>query len=341
MSSPANARTPLLEISDLHVELPVEGTHRPVIQEVSLHIRAGEAVGLVGESGSGKSMTARAIARLLPEGAEVRGRIAFDGRPVLEMGSSELRRYRAEGIAMIFQDPRAHTNPVRRIGDFLTESLRTIRRVPEDEARERAIATLADVGIDDGERRLHQYPHELSGGMLQRVMIATALLAGPRLILADEPTTALDVTTQSEVMAILDELRRERDLAMLFITHDLNLAGAVCDRTCVMYAGTIVEERQSGELNSDPYHPYTAALLDARPRLDTGERLAAIAGRPRSAYEVDGGCSFGDRCPFCQDRCVAEDQQMRRFGTGLVRCRRAEALRGILRERRAGAGTGA
>jgi oligopeptide/dipeptide ABC transporter ATP-binding protein len=341
MTTPANHQTPLLEISGLHVELPVDGVHRPVIQEVSLAIRAGEAVGLVGESGSGKSMTARAIARLLPEGAEVDGQIAFDGRPVLKMSSSELRRYRAEGIAMIFQDPRAHTNPVRRIGDFLTESLRTIRRMPDAEARDRAIATLADVGIDDGARRLHQYPHELSGGMLQRVMIAAALLAGPRLILADEPTTALDVTTQSEVMAILDELRRERDLAMLFITHDLDLAGAVCDRTCVMYAGTIVEERESGELNSDPYHPYTAALLDARPRLDAGERLAAIAGRPRSAYEVGGGCPFADRCPFCEERCVAEDQHMRRFGTGVVRCRRAEALRGMLREPRAGAGTGA
>ena len=339
MSHPANHEAALLEIANLHVELPVDGIHRPVIHEVSLEIRPGEAVGLVGESGSGKSMTARAIARLLPEGAEVSGRIAFDGRPVLEMGSSELRRYRAEGIAMIFQDPRAHTNPVRRIGDFLTESLCTIRRVPESEARDRAVATLAEVGIQDGERRMHQYPHELSGGMLQRVMIAATLLAGPRLILADEPTTALDVTTQSEVMAILDELRRERGLSMLFITHDLDLAGAVCDRTCVMYAGAIVEERDSADLNSDPYHPYTAALLDARPRLDAGgERLAAIAGRPRSAFEVGDGCSFADRCPFCEDRCEAEDQRLRRFGTGLVRCRRAEALRGVLREPRAGAG---
>ncbi|HXD68469.1 MAG TPA: ABC transporter ATP-binding protein [Gaiellales bacterium] len=332
MSAAPAVADPLLDVSGLHVELTIDGALRPVIHDVSLQIRAGEAVGLVGESGSGKSMTARAIARLLPAGAVVDGRISFGGRPVLELGPRELRGYRTDGIAMIFQDPRAHTNPVRRIGDFLTEALRTSKGVREDEAKRRAVATLAEVGIEDGARRLRQFPHELSGGMLQRVMIAAALLSEPQLLLADEPTTALDVTTQSEVMAILDDLRRERGLAMLFITHDLELAGAVCDRTCVMYAGSIVEQQASAGLNADPLHPYTAALLAARPRLDaTADRLAAIAGRPRSAFEAPEGCAFADRCPYREPQCTAERQVLRPLGAGLVRCRRAEEVHAELR----------
>jgi oligopeptide/dipeptide ABC transporter ATP-binding protein len=248
------------------------------------------------------------------------------------MGSAELRRYRTRGIAMVFQDPRAHTNPVRRIGDFLTEALRTTMDVPKDEARRRAVCTLAEVGIEDGERRLRQYPHELSGGMLQRVMIAAALLAEPKLLLADEPTTALDVTTQAEVMAIIDELRREHAVAVLFITHDLELAAAVCDRTCVMYAGQIVEEQASASLNAGPLHPYTAALLAARPRLDgPAGQLPAIPGRPRSAFEVGEGCAFADRCPYCEPECMARPQALRRLESGLVRCRRAEDVHGALR----------
>ena len=323
---------PLLDVSGLHVELRIAGAMHPVIHDLSLQIGAGEALGLVGESGSGKSMTSRAIARLLPPGATVSGEVTFEKQPVLSMSPAELRRYRTRGIAMIFQDPRAHTNPVRRIGDFLTEALRTTMGVSRDEAARRAVSTLADVGIEDGQRRLRQYPHELSGGMLQRVMIAAALLAEPKLLLADEPTTALDVTTQAEVMAILDELRRERGVAVLFITHDLELAAAVCDRTCVMYAGDIVEQQSSAALNSSPRHPYTAALLAARPRLDgPAGQLAAIPGRPRSAFEVGKGCAFADRCPYSEPACVADDQILRRVEGGLVRCRRADEIHGDLR----------
>ena len=216
----AAASAPLLEISGLSVMLEVNGTKRPVLRDVSLTVRPGEAVGLVGESGSGKTMTARAIDRLLPRGAEVQGSIRFGGSEVGALSGAGLRQYRNQ-VAMIFQDPRAHTNPVRRIGDFMTEALRTNLAVPAAEARRRAVDMLTQVGIDDGERRLRQYPHQMSGGMLQRIMIAAALLTKPRLLLADEPTTALDVTTQAEVMAILDDLRRGFGLAMLFITHDL------------------------------------------------------------------------------------------------------------------------
>ena len=319
----------LLEVEDLVVDLPVEGEMRRVLHEVSLSIRAGEAVGLVGESGSGKSMTARAIDRLLPPGAAVSGAIRFDGGNVTALSGAQLRRFRGE-VAMIFQDPRAHINPVRRIGDYMTEALRTNRDVPNAEAEDRAVDLLGSVGIDDGGRRLRQYPHELSGGLLQRVMIATALLTQPRLLLADEPTTAVDVTTQAEVMAILDDLRREFRLAMLFITHNLELAAAVCDRTAVMYAGQVVEVRASSLLHDDPLHPYTAALAAARPDISaTKDRLASIPGRPLSAFEAPpDACAFAPRCSHVRDACRQQRPPLIELDRGLTRCLRAEELRG-------------
>jgi oligopeptide/dipeptide ABC transporter ATP-binding protein len=322
--------TALLEIDQLSTQLPLEGRMQTVLHDVSFTIGRGEAVGLVGESGSGKSMTARAVARLLPAGASVGGAVRFDGRDVGGLRGDGLRDYRSE-VAMIFQDPRAHINPVRTIGDFLTEAMRTNRGTAKGEARQRALDALRDVGIDDGERRLRQYPHELSGGLLQRVMIASALLTEPRLILADEPTTALDVTTQADVMAILDELRREHGLALLFITHDLDLATAVCDRMCVMYAGQIVEMQEAAALADRPLHPYTAALSAARPAID-GEvhRLAAIRGRPLSAFEAPDGCPYAPRCNFAQDRCTRDRPPVAELEGGSVRCVRAGELRGDL-----------
>ena len=207
---------------------------------------------------------------------------------------------------MIFQDPRAHINPVRRIGDFLTEALRTNQGVRAAQARDRAVDMLTQVGIEDGARLMRRYPHQMSGGMLQRVMIAAALLTKPRLLLADEAYYRLvDVTTQAEVMAILDDLRREFGLAMLFITHDLDLAAAICDRTAVMYAGQIVEVRASALLHDDPLHPYTAALAAARPNItQTVPRLRAIPGRPLSAFEAPAReCAFAPRCTHTRDVC--------------------------------------
>jgi oligopeptide/dipeptide ABC transporter ATP-binding protein len=318
----------LLDVDGLTVRLRVGGAMRPVLRDVALTIAEGEAVGLVGESGSGKSMTARAIARLLPPGAAVEGSIRFRDRAVSDMRGAALRAYRGD-VAIVFQDPRVHVNPVRRIGDFMTEALRTGHRTSATEARRRALALLEQVSIDDGERRLRQYPHELSGGMLQRVMIATALLTEPDLLLADEPTTALDVTIQSEVMAILDGLRRERGLALLFITHDLDLAAAVCDRTVVMYAGEVVETRVSTLLHSDPLHPYTAALAEARPSITaTSSRLVAIPGRPLSAFEAPSGCAFATRCPYATDQTRAEHPGLTEMDGGQVRCLRAAELRG-------------
>lgn len=328
---PTPGSGPLLELDGLTVRLRVEGVMRPVLHQVSLSIRPGEALGLVGESGSGKSMTARAIDRLLPDGAEVAGHIRFEGREVMTLSGADLRRFRGE-VAMIFQDPRAHTNPVRRVGDFMTEALRTNAGVRMEEAAGRAIDLLASVGIQDGEQRLRQYPHELSGGLLQRVMIATALLTQPRLLLADEPTTSLDVTTQAEVMAILDALRQEFNLAMLFITHDLELAAAVCDRTAVMYAGQVVEVRESSLLHDEPLHPYTAALAAARPSIeDTAHRLTAIPGRPLSAFEAPSDeCAFARRCPHAANICREGRPALVELDGGLTRCARAVELRGRL-----------
>ncbi|MET9426610.1 ABC transporter ATP-binding protein [Streptomyces sp. NPDC003036] len=306
----------LLEVDGLHITLPVKGGRRgTVIHRVDLTVPAGSAVGLVGESGSGKSLTARAVLRLLPPGARTSGDIRFDGASVPAMGPAALRALRSRDVALVFQDPRAHINPVRTIGDFLTEGLVTTRSVRPRAAEATVTELLRAVGIADAPRRLRQRPSELSGGLLQRVMIAAALAGEPRLLLADEPTTALDVTTQAEVMAIIEEARAERGLAMLFITHDLALAAAVCDRVAVMYAGTVVEELPAERLHTRASHPYTRALLASRPAPGAdGRPLQAITGRPLSAFEAGPGCAFAPRCPDVREVCRTERPALRPVG---------------------------
>lgn len=317
----------LLEIEGLRVSVPDDGGLREVIRRVDLSIAAAESVGLVGESGSGKSMTARTVLRLLPRGARVEGSVRFDGRDVFRMSPSQLRAYRASHAAMIFQDPQAHTNPLRTVGDFLTEGLRLNQHMPKRAREERACELLGAVGVENPGARLSQYPHELSGGLLQRVMIAAALAAEPRLLLADEPTTAVDATTQAEVMAILAELRERLGLALLLITHDLELAAAMCDRTAVMYAGSIVEVRRSVDLHDRPLHPYTEGLLGARPSVHTRlPRLPVIPGRPMAAFEAPDGCAFAPRCRHALPRCTAERPVLAPLGRGMVACLRAADL---------------
>ncbi|MHB1877269.1 MAG: ABC transporter ATP-binding protein [Streptosporangiaceae bacterium] len=320
----------LLEIEHLRVQIPVHGRPRTVIHDVTLAIAPGESVGLVGESGSGKSMTARTIMRLLPQHSITSGSISYEGQQILALSRARLRAFRATQVGMIYQDPRAHINPVRTNGDFVLEAMLS-RGMSFQQALERAVDLLRQVGIPDGGRRLRQYPHQLSGGLLQRMMIAAALATEPRLLLADEPTTALDVTTQEEVMAILAEQRAERQLAMLFITHDLDLAAAVTDRMAVMYAGMIIEIGSSADIHRNALHPYTVGLLGARPEIGTRARIRTIPGRPVSAFEAGPGCVFAGRCPYAIDLCVSERPDLRPVGDRLVACHRAEELRGTVR----------
>jgi len=318
----------LLDLSGLRVDLKTGGRWRTVVQGVSISLETAHAVGIVGESGAGKSVTARAIARLLPRGARVGGDVRFDGEPVWGMSRARLRRFRARDLGIVYQDPRAHVNEMHTVGDFLAEGI--LDHSPR-ERRERAIAALRATGIADADRRLSQYPHQLSGGLLQRVMIAAAILPGPRLLVADEPTTALDVTTQSEVMAILAEQRRARQLAMLFITHDLDLAAAVTDTIAVMYAGTIVESGPSATMHERAMHPYTAGLLAARPPATRVASLHTIPGRPTAAYESGPGCVFASRCAYTQQRCLEARPEPRQLGDHVISCHRAEELQGTLR----------
>lgn len=318
----------LLEVSNLGVDLPIDGRLQSVVRDVSLRIEPGEAMGLVGESGSGKSVTARAIMRLLPTAARVRGTVRFRGEDVASLGGAALRGFYTGGVALVFQDPRAHVNPVRTVGDFLTEALRTNLGVRRADANARAVQVLDDVGIADGRRRLRQYPHELSGGMLQRIMIAAVLLSEPQLLIADEPTTALDVTTQMEVIAILNELRVERNLTMLFITHDLDLAESICGRTAVMYAGSVVEEQPTIELHANPLHPYTEALIGSRPSITERQAsLVPVGGRPLAAYEAPPGCAFAPRCSHAQERCSLVEPPLLRRNAGRVACIRVDEIR--------------
>ena len=312
----------LLDVQSLHIEARVGRERRVLVEDVSIGILPGRTLGVVGESGSGKSLTARAIMRLLPDRSTHTGDIHVDGRSVFERNRRELRELRRSTVAMVHQDPRAAINPVRTIGDFMTEG---IRHLPRAERWDRAAAALAEVGITDARRRFRQYPHQLSGGLLQRVLIAGVLLPQPRLILADEPTTALDVTSQSEVMAVLSELQQRRDAAMLFITHDLDLAVAVTDTIAVMYAGTIVETGPSATMHHSARHPYTAALMAARPRTDRLEPLTTIPGRPVAAFEVGSGCAFAPRCPSADPLCHTERPAPQPVGDHLVACHHPES----------------
>ncbi|MFJ8918174.1 ABC transporter ATP-binding protein [Streptomyces sp. NPDC102415] len=315
----------LLDIENLTVELP--GTARPVLTDVTLRVAAGEVVGLVGESGSGKSTTARAALRTLPEGAAVSGSVRVDGTDVLGLRGEALRAHRARTVAMVHQDPRSALNPVRRIGDFLLERLAGTG-LDRKAARARAVELLGTVGLPDPGRRVRQRPHELSGGMLQRVVIAGALAAEPRLLLADEATSALDVTTQAEILALLRTLRAERSLGLLFITHDLHLAAAYCDRVYVMYAGRVVEEQPAAGLFDRPRHPYTKGLLACSPTLGEAEReIRPIPGRPPSLSDSFGGCEFADRCPDAEAECATwRPEPVAQAGGGMAVCRRLPVL---------------
>ncbi|MEU9942255.1 ABC transporter ATP-binding protein [Streptomyces lavendulae] len=292
--------TPALDVRDLRVTLP--GTARPVLDGVDLTVGAGETVALVGESGSGKSITSRSALRLLPTGGVAEGEVRVAGEDVLTMDAARLRQVRAGTVAMVFQDPRAAVNPLRRIGDFLTEGVTLAGTMSPARAAARAVELLGAVGLDGSV--LRKYPGQVSGGMLQRVVIAAALMGDPVLLMADEPTTALDVTSQAEVIAVLATLRERFGTGLLFVTHDLDLAAAISDRVYVMYAGRIAESGPAEALFARPRHPYTAALLASTPRMEGPRgRLAAIDGQPPDLREPLRGCAFAARCPLATEVC--------------------------------------
>ncbi len=309
LASPGPAE-PLLAIDRLGVSFATEeGGFVSVVEDVSLSVGAGEAVGVVGESGCGKSVTAMSIMRLVPSPpARVDGgRIVFAGRDLLTLREDEMRAVRGDRIGMIFQEPMTSLNPTFTVGFQVAEVLRTHRGMTADEARREAVEILGLVGIGAPERRVRQYPHELSGGLRQRVMIAMALACRPDLLIADEPTTALDVTVQAQILDLIARLRAELGMSVLLISHDLGVVSEVCERVVVMYAGRVVEHAPAEALFRHARHPYTSGLLASSPRL--GERraeLPTIPGMVPGPGQRGRGCYFADRCPRVQERCRAE-----------------------------------
>jgi oligopeptide/dipeptide ABC transporter ATP-binding protein len=292
----------LLEVDGLSVVYHTRRRPLEALHDVSVTVRPGEIVGIVGESGCGKSTLALALMGLLPPNGEIRGgRIVYEGRDVLALREEERRRLRGSGMAMIFQDPLTSLNPTFSIGTQLVDVQRAHRRGERREVRQRAAAMLEQVGIPDAASRLNDFPHEFSGGMRQRIMIAMALLLEPAIIIADEATSALDVTLEAQILALLRRLRDERGTAILFVSHDLGVVAQICDRVVVMYAGRTVEEGDVFSLYERPLHPYTQALLASVPsRAHRGRRLETIRGRVPSLSRLPPGCKFVDRCPYAQ-----------------------------------------
>jgi oligopeptide/dipeptide ABC transporter ATP-binding protein len=302
---------PLLELRGLSTHYVSARGTRVVraVEDVSLRLGAGETLGVVGESGSGKTTLALSILRLLPTAARiVAGEVRFAGEDLVKKSASEMRRIRGKRIAMILQDPMASLNPLFTVGDQVAEPI----RVHENAARPRAWARARDllraVKIPAAETRLRDYPHQLSGGMRQRIVGAIALSCEPKLLIADEPTTSLDVTIQAQYLKLLRELQRERGLALIFITHNLGIVAKMCDQVAVMYAGRLIESGPVHQIFDGPAHPYTRALLESIPKLtETDRRLTAIDGQPPDLAAPPGGCAFHPRCPKMMDRCRSED----------------------------------
>ncbi len=317
----------LLEVRNLETHFPTRAGLVRAVNGVSFHLGRGELLGLVGESGCGKSITALSIMRLIAApGRIVGGEIVFDETNLLNLSEEDMRQIRGDDIAMIFQDPMTSLNPVFKVGEQIAEALRLHRKLSRKDARQAAIDAMREVAIPDPARRAHDYPHQLSGGMRQRVMIAMALACNPKLLIADEPTTALDVTIQAQILELLDGLRKSRELAVLLITHDLGVMAEVADRVAVMYTGKIVEESPVDELFARPRHPYTEGLLRSVPKLTAEhvakkERLETIEGVVPSPTDLPPGCHFAPRCQYRIPRCTEGEIPLYDLEGGVkVRC---------------------
>jgi len=316
---------PLLAVSDLRVEVPADGALRPAVDGVSFTIEPGECLAVVGESGCGKTMVGRALLDLLPEGARRSGSLLFRGRDLAALSDREWSGVRGRQIALVFQEPAAALDPVRTVGSQIAEALRRAGSVDRSAIRRRARELLEEVAFADPERGLSEYAHRLSGGQRQRAFLAIALAGGPALLVADEPTASLDATVAADVLDLLDDLRRERRLAVLLITHDLASAARRADRALILYAGRVVETGAARSVLVEPRHPYTRALLACVPRLSLpatpGGRLPAIEGTlPDLAFRPRGSCAFAPRCPDRFDPCAREEPELLPAGRGLARC---------------------
>jgi peptide/nickel transport system ATP-binding protein len=320
--SNAKTKQPLLRVKNLRVEFPARRGTLVAVDDVSFHIDEGEVLGVVGESGAGKSLTGAAIIGLLePPGRVANGQIIFDGKRIDNIGYEKMRRLRGDQIAMIFQDPLTSLNPLFTIGRQLTETIRSHVRIDERAARKRAIELLNEVGIPAADRRIDQYPHQFSGGMRQRVVIALALAANPRLIIADEPTTALDVSIQAQIITLLKRLCADYGTSVMLITHDMGVIAETADRVAVMYAGRIVEVGPVQDVIKRARHPYTHGLMSSIPviRHDV-EQLIQIDGSMPRLTDIPAGCAFNPRCPKVFERCRAERPELVEVGATQAAC---------------------
>lgn len=319
----------LIEVRNLTLTVPSSKGRVPVVDDLSFTIRQGEKLGLVGESGSGKSLTAFSLMRLIKEPVRIEsGEILIGGVDVLKLGADQFRKYRGSEIAMIYQDPMSALNPIMKIGDQIIESIQLHKKISKADAKKEAISLLVSVGIPEPEERISSYPFEMSGGMLQRVVIAIALSGEPKVLIADEATTALDVTTQERVLDLLNRLALDRNLSILLITHDLGVAAQFSDRINVMYGGKLVEQGEIKDVFTNPYHPYTRALLNSRCdyTINVNEPIKSIAGQPPRPDNRPAGCVFAPRCEHAISLCTSEVPTLREFNKRNVACIRVEDL---------------
>ncbi|WP_413738751.1 ABC transporter ATP-binding protein [Sodalis sp. RH21] len=318
---PAGTHEPaLLDVKDLRVTFATSDGDVTAVNDLNFNLRAGETLGIVGESGSGKSQTAFALMGLLAANGRIQGSAMFNGREILNLPEKQLNKLRASEISMIFQDPMTSLNPYMRVGEQLMEVLRLHKNISKHDAFEESVRMLDAVKMPEARKRMRMYPHEFSGGMRQRVMIAMALLCRPKLLIADEPTTALDVTVQAQIMTLLNDLKREFNTAIIMITHDLGVVAGICDRVLVMYAGRTMEYGRARDIFYRPSHPYSIGLLSAVPRLDAdgSAMMVTIPGNPPNLLRLPKGCPFQPRCPYAMDICstmppleLFDDQRLR------------------------------
>ncbi|MCP1160674.1 ABC transporter ATP-binding protein [Bacillus infantis] len=305
----------LLDINNVSLELKKDGKYTKILDQISFQVNKGETVGIVGESGCGKSMTALSLMRLLPDKAKLDGEIVLDGNDITKYKKKQMEKIRGDKMSMIFQDPLTSLNPLHTVGKQIDETLMLHTDLNKNQRKSRIIELLKEVGLPRADELIYEYPHQLSGGMRQRIMIAIAMACNPSMLICDEPTTALDVTVQAQILELMNKLKKSNDMGIIMITHDLGVVAEVCDRVVVMYAGKIVEQADVKELFGSPKHPYTKGLLDSVPRLGVKkEKLGSIPGMVPSPDKMPQGCRFYDRCGMAMEVCKTNMPEIKDVG---------------------------